>query len=444
MSLRLDTIRFRPDGLGAGGNPLPLRIDGARTVAVPEWQRGRSGTPADSPVAFSLADLRGEPVVHVELSLQIPGLGAVQVLALPVGAPGSALRPSWLPHPQLLWPAGTWFRSLAEYQTYLAYSEYFQRWQAQASANEGGDVLGVVAPRWVVMGADGRSGPVAFTTSGNRLALRGVGVDDVWWTWLWRASELAPWLPFAVTGHRVYRVLARPTAPWSRVPQGPFDHEVVWTRVLDHACKWADGTRSAQEAATAVTHAIFEQGDFIPATLQYGCPIGAFTSYQVGNDFEYFDCDAFLDRLEGGIGRGPFLNCTDCATAVASFSNALGCDLWQSRMGTIVVPFATNPIRAIGSREFQSPCGWGLGFSYHEVAWTGQCTADDHVYDACLEVLSEPQGADPIPLLPAHMRFGYSGDGAYRDKLAAPGHRDACVPTPATRIRRRILPMGSL
>ena len=57
----------------------------------------------------------------------------------------------------------------------------------------------------------------------------------------------------------------------------------------------------------------------------------------------YFECTQFLDRLRGGPGLGGTVNCTDCAVIVSTFSNALGCDLWQSRMGS--QQFEVNPIR---------------------------------------------------------------------------------------------------
>jgi hypothetical protein len=47
-----------------------------------------------------------------------------------------------------------------------------------------------------------------------------------------------------------------------------------------------------------------------------------------------FECTQFVERLRGGNGNGIYANCSDCATIVASFANVLGCDLWQSRMGS--------------------------------------------------------------------------------------------------------------
>jgi hypothetical protein len=135
------------------------------------------------------------------------------------------------------------------------------------------------------------------------------------------------------------------------------------------------------------------------------------------------------------------VNCTDCATIVSTFANVLGCDLWQSRMGTLLPPsvvfFATNQIQSIGSARFGLPCGWP-GFTYHEVAWTNGCTADDDVYDACCAVngTATPDRAPRVALLPTGMRFGAPGAAQYRDRLAAPAARGVCEPRPGTRVRR--------
>ena len=101
--------------------------------------------------------------------------------------------------------------------------------------------------------------------------------------------------------------------------------------------------------------------------------------------------------------------------------------------------FDLNPLLAIGSSVWQTACGWAQ-FSYHEVAWEGACTADDEVYDGCLQVDGDvdPTAPPHAPLLPTDLRFGNPGDGQYRDRLATPTGRASCAPQPATRQRRLI------
>jgi hypothetical protein len=220
-----------------------------------------------------------------------------------------------------------------------------------------------------------------------------------------------------------------PTAPWQQQPYASSNAQLPWTEVLDYACNWAFGATAAVDAACGVTRNIYQLG---PGRITYDCPGYGNTHYA----YPTFNCTAFLDRLRGGPGAGYYVNCTDCATFVASFANALGCDLWESRMGW---SFGLNPLLGIGSAVWQPACGWP-GFSYHEVAWTGACDVDDRVYDACLQVDgdSDPTAAPHTALLPCEMRFGNPGDGDYRDRLATPAGRPTCDPQPGTRTRRSV------
>jgi hypothetical protein len=179
-----------------------------------------------------------------------------------------------------------------------------------------------------------------------------------------------------------------------------------------------------------VTAAVYDLG---PGTVEYDCPGGGSSHYSAGN----FACTAFLDRVRGGFGNGRYVNCSDCGTIVSTFANALGCDLWSSRMG---YQFGLNELLAIGSSTWMTACGWG-GFSYHEVAWSGGCSAGDDVWDACLRVDgdADPVHAPHTALLPTKLRFGNPGDMTYRDRLATPATRGACAPDPVTRVRRTVV-----
>ena len=167
-------------------------------------------------------------------------------------------------------------------------------------------------------------------------------------------------------------------------------------------------------------------------SFEYGCAVGAGAAYS----FPAFNLSAFLSLLDGGLGRGRYVNCSDCATFVSTLANLVGDDLWQSQMGDVRIGFSVNPIRAVGTALFTPPCGIG-SFSYHEVAWTGSGSAADSIYDACLE-LDAGNGAPPQPLLPTFLRFGEPGEGTYRDLLAAPFSRNACMPRPELRQRRAV------
>jgi hypothetical protein len=277
---------------------------------------------------------------------------------------------------------------------------------------------------------NGHSGFVSFELIDPPASRGEVGIFDVDWHWEWRPEPHQHWRPLAVTRHRFYVVLDVPTAPWRQAPYNAGNTQLPWTDVLDFACRWAAGARSPDMAAALVTQHVYALG---PAIITYDCPGGGSSHYSAGN----FACTAFIARLRGGIGNGYYVNCSDCATIVSTFANALGCDLWQSRMGYF---FALNELLGIGSNTWQTACGWG-SFSYHEVAWENLCTAADDVYDACLEVngTANPTVAPHIPLLPQDLRFGNPGDLLYRDRLATPAGRPNCAPRPATRQRRAVV-----
>jgi hypothetical protein len=120
-----------------------------------------------------------------------------------------------------------------------------------------------------------------------------------------------------------------PTGPWQQAPYNAVNKQVPWTEVLDYACSWAAGAMTADDAAGKVTDAVHNLG---PGTFRYDCPGGGSPRYASPG----FDCTAFLDRLRGGAGNGVYVNCSDCATIVSTFANALGADLWQSRMGGVL------------------------------------------------------------------------------------------------------------
>src|SRR5271169_1653623 len=277
---------------------------------------------------------------------------------------------------------------------------------------------------------NGKTGFVGFELIDPPVAGGQVGIWDLQWHWEYRQGPHHPWHHFDLTRHRVYVVLDLPLDPWEQGPYNSGNTQLPWTDVLDRACRWARGATSRDMAAALVTQKVYALG---PSIITYDCPGGGSSNYSAGN----FDCTAFLDRLAGGLGNGIYVNCSDCATFVSTFANALGCNLWQSRMGYF---FALNELLAIGSTVWQTACGWG-SFSYHEVAWEGACTANEDVYDACLRVDgdSDPTSAPHVPLLPQDLRFGNPGDLLYRDRLATPAGRPNCKPRPSTRQHRVVV-----
>jgi hypothetical protein len=103
-----------------------------------------------------------------------------------------------------------------------------------------------------------------------------------------------------------------------------------------------------------------------------------------------------------------------------------------------VTPFAVNTLQLIGQSSFGVVCGFGV-FNYHEVAWSGECTEADDVYDACVAVFAPAAPLLPRTILiPSGVPFGFPNQGLYRDLLAAPGSRSVCQARPTSRQRRLV------
>lgn len=407
MSLQLLAIKFNHDSNAATADALNIRKNAAQFVTVPEWQRGISVNPEDSPAAYALAQVHGHTVtIQAKFRRLVDALTTVEVRAVDavIDPPG---RDGCLGI--ILDVLRIIFRALF------------------------GNVLGDVAARSVTFGSSGETGFETFQLQNTKLDATFVGIRTTSWRWQYRASPGDPWTDFDTSGHRVYLLVDTPTAPWQQTPYNADNTQLPWTEALDFACNWAIGTTTAVDAARDVTRNVYQLG---PGTVAYDCPGGGSTHYA----WPVFNCTAFIDRLRGGAGAGYYVNCTDCATFVSSFANVLGCDLWQSRMFDDRGAFGLNPMLGIGSSVWQPCCGWS-GFSYHEVAWTGACYLNDRVFDACLQVDgdADPTLAPHTALLPCDMRFGITGDGGYRDRVASHAGRPYCNPQPATRQRREVV-----
>ena len=205
---------------------------------------------------------------------------------------------------------------------------------------------------------------------------------------------------------------------------------------LDIVCSdtWADGATTSENAISKITTKIFNSG-----VIQYDITNGA--SFYLSRRTNNVLFSQFINRLNGGKGNGKFVNCTDCANFVVTFSNLIGCSLYASRMGN---NFNTNPYCAIGCPPWTPP-NWGWGFSYHEVAWTGLCNDSDSIFDACLQVdgNGDPSTPPRTPIPCVNMLFSDGDAGppyVYRESLATPGVNgyDKCLAQPFMRKRRGI------
>jgi hypothetical protein len=378
MSTQLVSLTFNHDPVSDRQSALNIRIDGTQTVQIPEWVAGRS---SQSPAAYAIEET-ATSVVSIEGRFS--------------GEPNSIVTIKAVPF-----------------------------------LNGDFDLFGQIGPLNIIFDTNGNSGPVRLPLLNASFLFAGVARNDVRLIWSERKQQFDPWTTFAETAHVIFTVLRTPTSPWIQHPFSRGNTQLPWADVLQTACTWARGTFDARTAAGQITMALFALGG---ERLRYSCLAGAPSNYS----FQGFDCSAFLERLAGGFGRGPSVNCSDCATIVSTFANAVGCDLSQSRMFNPVTPFGANPLQLIGQQTFGPVCGLGV-FNYHEVAWSGLCTEFEDVFDACIAVAAPAAPLFPlITLVPANLRFGWPNQGLYRDLIAAPGSRSVCQAQPTARQRRLV------
>jgi hypothetical protein len=250
-----------------------------------------------------------------------------------------------------------------------------------------------------------------------------VNAYNIAWQWQFRLHAGDPWRGILTTRHRIFVILNAPTLPWVQTVGSA---SLPWTDGLEIACTWAQGKTDRVAAAAAITAGYNGCGRVSYDTVS-GATFYGFVSYNLTQ---------MIDRLNGGVGLGEKVNCTDSADTVATFANLVGCDLWESRMAS---SFALNPMIAIGYNVWAIP--FSGSFSYHEVAWTGACTVNDRVFDGCLKVDgdADPTTAPHTALLPTNMLFGDCATMNYRLRLCPPTATGCvkCVPQPATTRQRR-------
>lgn len=279
----------------------------------------------------------------------------------------------------------------------------------------------------------GESGYADFTMSGAVASSVGLNAANSY-TWRVRSingTQLSTPKAVASTGpHKTYVILGEPVEPWSNEPNV---RNNAWSTALDLTCQWASGKTSCQQVATAVTEEINGCGRLMYDTNRYAAH---YTDNRGLLSSGHMELSAFIDRIMGGESKGPLVNCQDCASAVVSLSNLAGCDLWCNRMGGC---FKTRKIVLLGTFQITEE-----EFTFHEVAWEGQCRDQDLVYDACLEYdVDETPGVEPLVLdCPCGVIFSDGSELSpfvYRERLTKDGEDGYGKCANLNKVRRRTL-----
>src|SRR5690606_14914820 len=211
---------------------LTIRRNASQPITVPEWRHGVTTQPEDSPAAYSIAETQGHTLtIRVQLRRLDPSVESVEVRAIDGNAAGGCLY-------AILQALGI---------TPIV---------RPGPAN----VLGEVRPRSVTFRSDDLTDFEIFELAGVRLWQGGVGVSVTNWRWQARRASYDPWTDIGTSSHEIFALLGTPTAPWQQSPSSSSNTQLPFTEVLRHACTWAAGATSADEAAERVTRAVYDLG----------------------------------------------------------------------------------------------------------------------------------------------------------------------------------------
>ncbi|PKP26450.1 MAG: hypothetical protein CVU06_03475, partial [Bacteroidetes bacterium HGW-Bacteroidetes-22] len=168
--------------------------------------------------------------------------------------------------------------------------------QAEIRAT-GGGILGAV-DSFTVNFKSGVSNPefIEVSLPHQTIGTNGVNKEDIQWQWQYKLSGGA-WTNMTASNHRIYSILQEPTRPWEQIGF-PNNNQLPWTDVLDYACVWAAGKKTADDVTTAITEKVNGQ-----LSLKYDINSGA-SKYTdiISYSSSVFLCKDFIDYLTSGTG----------------------------------------------------------------------------------------------------------------------------------------------
>lgn len=368
--MRVEEVHFNHDVNSATSDALNIRktVSGD-SIQAPEWKRGAPAQPA----AYAASALGAHVTIKARFSGGPPN-EAREIRAVDAWAPASK-------------PSG-----------FLGRIAYFI---APEIRSVPGNVLGDTDEQLAAFDGAGASELATFTLVNHQLKTSGVGIRTT--EWKWQVRENGTWQDFDATQHKVYLVVDMPNGPWDQDPIGN-NTQLPWTDALDYACLWALGAKTKDEAAERVTVAVNTN------------PNQSYTGSTMFGDDSYH-LSWYLKQLDGG---STFtLNCTDCADAVTTLSNLLGCDLFEG----IFTNISTKKFLTLGGNPLVEADWLYIGWRYHEICWLHRMGQDELIYDACLQVDMKDSNVDlvHVPKHPAKMRFGMDDPNDYRYRLVKSG-----------------------
>lgn len=252
--------------------------------------------------------------------------------------------------------------------------------------------------------------PVNFNGAGNS-GLTSFQLNAPWLTpsayvskrnvsWRWQYDQNGTWTDFDTSNHTVYVTLGLPNAPWV---QSGNASQLPWATALDQACAWAVLAKTTDDVAASITRGVNQVPNvtYTPSTL--------FVDFMTGS----YELQAYLAALAGG----PFqMNCTDCADAVTTLANLLGCTLAEGQFGTL----NTKTFLTL-SGDPSVPSDWvDWEWGYHEICWLNDFSSNT-VWDGCLQLDMSNVPGTHVAQLPVKMAFDTASPDDYKSRLIASG-----------------------
>jgi hypothetical protein len=368
--MRVEEVHFNHDVNSATSDALNIRKTASgNPIQAPEWKRGSPAQPA----AYAAAALGEKVTIKARFS----------------GGPADATRK--------IRAVDAWAGAAEPSGVFGWIVDFFAPRTRSLLAN----VLGNTNEQLAAFDSAGDSGLMTFTLVNHQLKTSGVGIRTT--EWKWQVRQNGSWQDFDATQHKVYLVVDMPGGPWDQSPVGN-NTQLPWTGALDKACVWALGAKTKDEAAERVTIAVNTQ------------PNQSYTGLTIFGDDSYH-LSSYLNQLDCGL---PFqLNCTDCADAVTTFSNLLGCDLFEGLFTNIT----TRKFLTLGGNPAVEADWQSTGWRYHEICWLHQMGQDELIYDACVQVDMDDNYDDLVHIAkhPVKMRFGMNDPNDYRYRLVKSG-----------------------
>ena len=364
--MQLEEVHFNHDTSSASGDAITIcRDKSSGAIVAPEWRRAPVKR---EPAAYARDAISGGVTIRVRFSGGPPN-GTRRIRAIDANAPTT-------PPPGC---AG-WIS-----------------WFLQLLANVIFGTVADVMPKNVQFDAAGNSALESFTLNSPYL-MPGGFVSKRNTVWKWQYKGKGPWVDFDVTQHTIYVIIDVPTAPW--VQSGDAT-QLPWAIALDQACTWAVARATKDQVAEAITLGVNRVSNvtYTPATM-------------FGFD-EYF-LASYLSHLAGG----PFvMNCTDCADAVTTLANLLGCNLAEGQFFNMnTKKFLTLAGDPNNNADWVS---WSWG--YHEICWLNDYSSNT-VWDGCLQLDMSNNAAVHVAKLPAKMPFQAGSPDDYNPRLIASGN----------------------